>query len=64
VEDLGVRIPGLEQPRHGVARPRGRVERGAPLAQPRVGGHRLGGGDRQQVAATLVQDESQVEERL
>ena len=39
VEDLRVRVAGLEQPRDGVAGARGRVERGGVLAQPWVGGH-------------------------
>ena len=54
----------VEDPGDGLAGPRGGVEGPGVLAQARVGGDRLHRGDREQVAAALVEDEVQAEERL
>src|SRR5205814_9271895 len=51
-----VRLLRVEQPQDGVARLRGALERLAALAQARVGGNRLGRGDRAPVAPSLVQE--------
>ena len=64
VEDGGIGVAGLEQARHGVAGAGGAVQAGVALAQAGVRRHGLGGGDREQVAPPLVQDQPQPEERL
>ena len=63
-EHLGMGVGGLEQPRDRVAGARGGVERGRVVAQRAVGGDRVDAGHREQVAASLVQDRADVEERL
>ena len=64
VVDAGVRVAVVEHARHGLAGAGGAVERAGVLAQARVGGHRLGAGDGQQLAAALVEHEVEPEERL
>src|SRR5215208_428625 len=64
VVDAGVRLAVAEQAAHGVAGPRGPVDRRAVLAQPRVARDRLGAGDGHQVRLALVKHEVQPEERL
>ena len=64
VVDAGVRVAVVEQPADRVAGAGGGVERAAVLAQARVAGDRLGGRDREQVAAALVEHEVEAEERL
>src|ERR1700722_19214521 len=63
-EHLGVRVGGLEQPRHRITRTSGGVERGRVIAHGAVGRHRVDAGHGEQVTATLVQDRPNVEERL
>ena len=53
VVDAGMRLAVAEQPRDGVARAGGAVQRAGVLAQPRVAGERLRARDRQQVAPGL-----------
>ena len=55
VEDAGMGLGCLEQAPDGVACARGRVERAGVAAQARVRVDRLRAGDRQQLAASLVQ---------
>ena len=64
VVDAGVRVAVVEDARDRLARARGAVQRAGVLAQARVRGDGLGRGDGQQVAAALVQDEVEPEERL
>ncbi len=64
VEHAGVRLRGLEQPPHRVARARRRVQAARVTAQARVAIDRLRAGDRQQLAPAFVQLDVQAEERL
>ena len=64
VVDAGMRLGGVEQAPDRVARARGGVERAAVLAQARIARDGLGRGHGEQVAAPLVQDEVEAEERL
>ena len=59
-----MRLGGLEQPAHRIARPRGCVQRAGVAAQARVAVDRLRAGHRQQLAAPFVQLDAQTEERL
>ena len=64
VVDAGVRVAVVEDARDRLAGARGAVERAAVLAQARVGGDGLDRGDREHVAAALVEHEVEAEERL
>ena len=59
-----VRLLGVAEAQDGVARPRGGAERGAVGAQVRMRLDRVRAGHRRQVAAALVQDQVEAEERL
>ena len=59
-----MRVAVVEYARHGLAGPRGAVQRAAVLAQARVRGDGLGRRHGQEVAAPLIQDEVETEERL
>ena len=64
VEHPRVWLAGLEQAADRVAGARGAVQRAGVPAQAWVGVDRLRAGDRQQLAAPLVQVHPQAEERL
>ena len=59
-----MRIVGLEQPRDRVAGTGRRIERGGTVAQARPGIHRVGAGDRVELAAADMQDHCDLHERL
>ena len=64
VVHAGVRVAVVEDPRDGLAGPRGAVQRAGVLAQARVRGDGLGRRHGQEIAAPLIQDEVETEERL
>src|SRR5262249_15401516 len=64
VVDAGVRLAVVEDPRHRFARAGRAIERAGVLPEPRVRRDRLGGGDGQEGATALVEDEIQAEGRL
>jgi hypothetical protein len=63
-EHLGMRLGGFEQPGHGVAGARGRVEGGGVIADLAVSGHRIGARDREQFAAARLKHHADAKERF
>ena len=64
VVHAGVRVAVVEDPRDGLAGARRAVQRAGVLAQTRIRGDGLGRCHGQEIAAALIQDEVEPEERL
>jgi glutaredoxin 3 len=61
---LGMRLRGLEQPRHRVAGTSGGIQRLDMVAEGWMHRDRVDAGDRVEISAAVVQDQADVEERL